>query len=413
MTLTNNNLRMVDRPVWEQLTSTQAATAAGVACVDDGSRYIYWMFSAASFWQYDTWADTWMQLPSPPGGTLAAGSCLRFVREMGGQAANGEVFGSVYAMIASGAAVVFYRYDICTATWSAALSVTNVPAAWGTDGRLHCPEPVLNAYQGSYHNALALNVVTTTAMAEISATTISVSALPLALPIGAVLNFGTVTAPIWAVLTAAAAVAATSITVSPLVVAVPNATSAYWYADMFLFGNAATVVYRYNIASNAWVLTSANSGNPSLATVTAAPGAGLVACWLPGSGDANALDRIILVRGGATRTIYEYSLTGNTFSTVTYYPSTETFTTGSSSGIRVNASGKSSKLVLQQNATGKILEFDRLRVRMDGKCTQNLIAQGAGVVGDKTACLKSPEGIEFLFTAINTGSYYLRTPLFF
>ena len=413
MTLTNNNLRMIDRPVWEQLTSAPLTTAAGVACVDDGSRYIYWLFSAASFYQYDTWADTWMQLPSPPGGTLAAGSCLLYVREMGGQTANGEVFGSVYAMIASGAAVVFYRYDICTATWSAALSVANIPVAWGTDGCLIALEPMLNAYQGSYHNALALNVITTTALAAISATSITVAALPLALPAGAVLNFGTVTAPIWAVLTAAAAAAATSIVVSPLVVAVPNAVSAYWYADLFLFGNAATVMYRYNIASNTWVLTSANSGNPTLAAVTAAPGAGLAVCWLPGSGDANALDRIILLRGSASSAIYEYSLTGNTFSTVTYYPSTETFSTGSSNGIRVNSSGKSSKLVIQQNATGKILEFDRLRSRMDGKCTQNLIAQGLTVIGDKTACLKSPEGIEFLFTAINTGSYYLRTPLFF
>ena len=172
-------------------------------------------------------------------------------------------------------------------------------------------------------------------------------------------------------------------------------------------------MYRYNINANFWFTTSANSGTPALPAVTAAPGAGLAVCWLPGSGDTNALDRIILLRGSASSAIYEYSLTGNTFSTVTYYPSTETFSTGSSNGIRTNAAGKSNKLVIQQNATGKILEFDRLRSRMDGKVTQNIIAQGAGVVGGKTAVMKSPEGIEFLFTAINTGSYYLRTPLFF
>ena len=412
MTVTNNNLRLIDRPIWEQLTTAPASTAAGVACVDDGVRYIYWLFTATSFWQYDTWADTWMQLPNPPGGTLAAGSCLLYVKEQGTQI-NGEVYGSVYALIASGAAVVFYRYDIGTSVWYS-LSSTNIPAAWGTDGALVMPEPVLNGYTATaYHNALALNVITATSTAAISATTIAVSALPLALPVGSVLNFGTLAAPIWAVTTIAATAGVTSLTVSPLVASVPSAAVAYWYADMFLFGNAATVMYRYNINANFWFTTSANSGTPALPAVTAAPGAGLAVCWLPGSGDTNALDRIILLRGSASSAIYEYSLTGNTFSTVTYYPSTETFSTGSSNGIRTNAAGKSNKLVIQQNATGKILEFDRLRSRMDGKVTQNIIAQGAGVVGDKTAVMKSPEGIEFLFTAINTGSYYLRTPLFF
>lgn len=406
MTLVNNNLKMIDRPIWEQLTPAPASTAAAVAIVDDNVRYIYALFSATSFWCHDTWTDTWIQLANPPGGTLAAGSCMRYMRQMGSQI-NGEVFGSVYALIASGSAVVFYRYDIATNTWSSALSVTNIPAAWGTDGRIGCPDPAMNGNAGGYHTGILIPV-TASAQALAGATTISVNALAAALPANAVLNFGTATAPIYAVLTAAAAAAATSITVSPLVATVAASAVAYFYPDIFLVGNNATVAYRYNIASNAWLTTSANSGNPALGAVPGAVGAGCVLCWLPGSGDANALDRLILVRGGATASIYEYSLSTNAWSSLTYYPHTETFTTGSSSGIRVDATGKNTKLLMQKDATGRVLEFDRKRLRMDGRCTQTLIAQGAAVVGDKATLLRSPDGIEFLYTLLNTSTYFVR-----
>jgi hypothetical protein len=413
MPITNNNLKMIDRPVWEQLTNTPANTANGVAMVDDNSRFIYMLFSATAFWRYDTWADTWQQLANPPGGTLAAGSCLRYASGMGGQV-NGEVFGSVYALIASGTAVVFYRYDIATNGWGGALSVVNVPAAFGTDGRLLYPEPALNNWQGGYHGATSLCTVTASAQANAGATTISVNALPLALPIGTVLNFGTTAAPVLAVLTAAAAAAAVSITVAALVATVPSAAVAYWYADIYLLGNNGTVVYRYNIASNAWVLTSSNSGTPAIPAVTGSVAAGCVWAWLPGSGETNALNTLVLVRGGAQANIYEYRLDTNAWSALTFYPQTETFGGGTSSGVMRDALGRPSKLLLQKDATGRVYEFDRKRLRMEPKATQNLIAQGAAVVGDKMAVLRDPSaGIDFMFNVINTGSYFLRSPLFF
>lgn len=413
MAITNNNKPGIDVPMWEQLVNAQVASAAGAAVCDDNDRFIYYLASASSFWRYDCWAHTWQQLASPPGGTLAAGSCLRFVREMGAQV-SGVVYGSVYALIASGSAVVFYRYNIADNTWTAALSVTNVPAAWGTDGRLVCPDPNINGFGGGYHSNVALNTITASAQANAGATSIAVTALPLALPAGAVLNFGTAAAPVWAVLTASAAAAATSITVSPLIAQVNSAAVAYWYADIFLFGNNSTAVYRYNIAGNAWTTTSANSGNPALATVPAAPGAGMTACWLPGSGDANALDRIILVRGGGTSTIYEYSLTGNTWSTVTYYPSTETFAAGSASGIRSDANGKQSSVIIQKDATGRCFELKRGANGnlMTPIVTQYLVSSGAALVGDRMSVLKH-QGIEYCYFIPSTSSYFLRTALFF
>lgn len=408
--MANNNKVLIDRPHWEQLTSAPANSAAASAFVDDNERFAYILFSATSFWAYDTWADTWQQLASPPGGTLAAGSCLRYIKQVGTQL-NGKVYGSIYALLASGSAVTFYRYDIASNTWSAVLAIANIPAAWGTDGRLVCPEPALNAYQGGYHSAAALNTITTTALAAAGATTIAVSALPLALPSGAVLNFGTLAAPVWAVLTAAAAANATSLTVAALIAQVPAAAVAYFYADMFLFGNNATVMYRYNFAGNAWATTNASAA--ALPAVTGSVGAGCVACWLPGSGDANALDRILVVRGGATANIYEYSLSGNSFSTPAWNPATETFTTGTSSAIRRNASGKNAKLLLKKDVTGRIYQFDRAALRLTPLATQNLIGEGAALVGDKAFLIQSADGIEYYYQLLSTSAYFLRTGLFF
>lgn len=411
MAITNNNIPGIDAPVWEQLPNAPAASAAGVAMVDDNERFLYYLISAASFWRFDTWAQAWQQLANPPGGTVAAGSSLRFIRQMGGQV-GGVVYGSVYAFISSGTAVVFYRYDIATNTWSGALSVANVPAVFTIDSRLICPEPALNGYAGGYHSAVALNTITTTAQANAGATSIAVTALPLALPIGAVLNFGTAAAPIWAVLTAAAAAAAVSITVTALVAQVPSASVAYFYGDMFLFGNNAQVVYRYNFASNSWALTSANAANPAIAAVGTNMGAGCVAVWLPGSGDANALDRIILVCGGASSVIREYSLTGNTVAAITYYPSTETFTTGTSSAVRQDDNGKNKRLILQKDATLRFYEFNRATVRMNPICTDTRYASGTALVGDRSSLLRV-QGIELLYHIPSTSSYFSRTGLMF
>jgi len=408
MPIINNNKRMIDRPIWEQLNSGPANTAAGVCIVDDNSRYIYAIYSATSFWRYDTWADTWQQLASPPGGTLAAGSCMRYVAEMGTQY-NGVVYGSIYALIANGTAAVFYRYDIASNTWSAALSVANIPAAWGTDGRMVLPEPFLNGWQGGYHGATSLNTVTLTAAATASATSLAVAALPLALPANAVLNFGTLAAPLWAVLTASAAAGATSLTVSALTSAIASGASAYWYADLYLFGNGAAQMYRYNIASNAWSVTSSNSGTPAFPPVPAILGTGNVAAWLPASGSPNQLNELIVVRGANSSNVYAYNFVSNVWGNVTFKPDTETFTVGTSSGVLADGSGKNAALLLQKDATGRIYRLDLVKGRLDPVATQSLIAQGTAVSGDKMTILKDPEGgIPFVYSLVSTSPFFLR-----
>lgn len=74
MALTNNLRKQVDLPVWEQLRFAPAVSSAlSAACSPDNSnyneefgRYIYYLIAANQFFKYDTWADSYIQLSSPP-----------------------------------------------------------------------------------------------------------------------------------------------------------------------------------------------------------------------------------------------------------------------------------------------------------------------------------------------------------
>ena len=86
-----NTLRkQIDLPVWEVLRPAPANSAAAASsCVADNSnfhvqhgRYIYYLISAAAFWRYDTWTDTYMQLSSPPI-ALSAWTSMKFSGSMG------------------------------------------------------------------------------------------------------------------------------------------------------------------------------------------------------------------------------------------------------------------------------------------------------------------------------------------
>lgn len=132
MAITNNNTPIIDLPCWEVLQNAPLASAAGMVIVTDlrGShRYIYLMVSATSFWRYDTYANTYQQLPSPPGGTLGAGTDMIFDPSRGSS-------GYIWALITSGTgAPTFQYYDIAGNAWTAR-SVTNLGATMGTDSSL-------------------------------------------------------------------------------------------------------------------------------------------------------------------------------------------------------------------------------------------------------------------------------------
>ena len=78
MGVVNNNKYMLDRPMWEQLSFAPANGVAGSCNCDDNRRFIYNYFqistTAAQFWRYDTWADCWQPLATPPTQTGTVGA---------------------------------------------------------------------------------------------------------------------------------------------------------------------------------------------------------------------------------------------------------------------------------------------------------------------------------------------------
>lgn len=459
----------LDRIFFEQVEFAKATGIAGTSIADDGVRFIYAMIAtsatAATFWRYDTWWGGWQQLATPATTTITLGKII--YTEAIGKQLNGQTFGSILSLQANGTAAYWYRYDVATNTWST-LSITNVPAAFGTDAYCVYPGPQANNYEGGYHTN-ALKQITTSAVAASGATSVSVSALPIALLADTVLDFGlaelTLTADadvgsntltvsafprdiaagtvfrskngfrvivrtaytaggttiavypikkdldagqvIWrrikAVLTAGAALSATSVTVSGVMVSLLNGDTGYYYDNIYLIGNNATQMYRYSVSGNAWSTTSANSGTPALPAITGACGAGCAIKWMP----LYYPDRLYIVRGTATANIYYYDMQTNTMATATYYPATETFTTGSMVAAR-SIGGKNASLLVYQNATNKWFEFNPLLADMTPYAESWQFADGTAVVGDRICCMTTPDGIETIFFLQHSSSSLLK-----
>lgn len=473
----NNNKAMLDRPMWEQLTFHPALpqNIGGTNMVDDGERYIYqWIQTSgytAQFWRYDTFTDSYQQLSTPP--VIIGGlSNLTFTKSVGGQL-NGQVHGSIYLFIGNSSTCCFYKYDIATATWSANLGTTNVPATFTGDCYLAYPGVSRNNFETNYHTGVT-RTISLSASASAGATTLSVTATAEQMAMGTALRFGiykitvsatavkgatsltvtgatmdmsagtilktsdgydiclssaslagdttlsikplrkeilagnTIVVEQWAVLTAFATAGATTLTISPLRIGIDSVATptAGYYGNMYLIGNNAAVMYRYNIGANNWNTTSANSGNPAIPSIIGATGVGCALKWLPGYEP----DKLYAIRGGATTQIYVYNLVLNTWSTLTYYPSSETFGIGTMVAAR-DINGKQSTLFIQKDVTMRIYELVPYKNTLEPVLSQWLYPSGPALVGDKSLILTSPDGIDFYYILLPSTNAFLRCAL--
>lgn len=402
----------VHLPCWDQMPAYMPAASAAGACVThDGKRFIYYLISATSFWRVDTWTGAYEKLSNPTGGTVGAGTCITYSSQQG-KIDSGEVYGSIFALITSGTgAPVFNKYDELTDVWSN-LNVTNLPGTFGTDGYLVFPEPEDNNLE-SFHSSV-ITTVTLGADITLGATSVTVTALPKSIPANTILNFGTKAAPLYVHVTTAATASATSLVITASICAVSSGDTALYYDHGYLVGNNATQMYRWQITTSAWSTTSANSGNPVLPAVSGAVGAGCSLRFIPG-GDfvvgINATDQLIIVRGGATAAIYRYDLALNTMNTLTYYPSTETFTTGSSTVVKT-VNDKKSQLYINRNSTQHWFKFDFKKQRKMPVLFEELVTPGAALVGDRS-CVINQSGLDMLYWILPTSSVMLRTALIY
>lgn len=203
---------------------------------------------------------------------------------------------------------------------------------------------------------------------------------------------------------------ATVLTVSAAWTTTPDATSQYSIEgnDDFIYflGNNAVTLYRYSISANTWTTLSPVSAR------AAAPGAGMGGSWIHSVSAADWTSEsaiqngryIYSLRGGATAAMDRYDIAGNTWAAMTNAPATETFTTGT------KYSYNKDRLYIQKDATGRWFYYDFAEGAMQPWSTMTY-AQGAALLGDTAFDVTYKDGateIDFIYMALNTSTVVLR-----
>jgi hypothetical protein len=189
----------------------------------------------------------------------------------------------------------------------------------------------------------------------------------------------------------------------------PDITSVYSIEgnDDFLYymGNNAVTLYRYSITSNTWSTLS------PVAARAAAPTAGMSGHWIYNEtntawNDENAIingRRIYSFRGGALLDYYD--IAANTWvSGLTYAPAQETFAAGS------KYTYINEKIYVQKEATNRWFEFDIAEQNMMGWTTMPVV-QGAAIVGDTCFDATYYDGateIHYVYMLMNTSTIMYR-----
>lgn len=204
---------------------------------------------------------------------------------------------------------------------------------------------------------------------------------------------------------------ATVITTSSAWTTQPDATSTYSIEgnDDFIYyiGNGAVAMYRYSISGNTWSTLSPTAAR------AAAPSTGMSANWVWGVTETDWTTensiingrRIYSFRGGAGAVLDYYDIAANTWvSGVTYTPNAETYTTGTKYAYYGNF------IYIQKDAT---LRWYRLNVatgEVDGWGTINNV-QSTAIVGNTAYIYLYVDGatiIPYVYFIGNTATIHER-----
>ena len=444
-----------------------------------GNDGIVYFGGASAVWQYNADEDAWMQAPnSGIAGTFGAGACgalhavfapagsdrstatagttttlttsLTLARDLGGypirvisgtgvgyqgmivrntMGANGVVTvtpassvafdnttvfqmltGSVWVFNPGAGAVGFSVYDRATNAWTAR-SVTGLPTPFGTDGKLV-------ATGGATSGPGGLGFVNSTATAGAASTLTDTTKT---WPVNGWANSqvrilsGTGAGQIRSI----ASNTSNGLTVSVAWTVTPDATSVYRIEGngnyIYLMGNNAVTMYRYDRSANTWSTLSPTTARG------AAAGAGFSANWIDGIEDEDWTNEtytthygtmvrqagryIYSLRGAGSSALDVYDLAENKWiNDLPYAMRQETFTTGSSA---VDLGGY---IYIQKDSTGRVYRFDVAKNVLK-PFVQNPVPQGTAVVGDKIFMMTYVEGgtkVNYLYALGNTRSELTR-----
>ncbi|MCA3180995.1 MAG: kelch repeat-containing protein [Burkholderiaceae bacterium] len=190
----------------------------------------------------------------------------------------------------------------------------------------------------------------------------------------------------------------------------PDATSQYVIEGnddfLYLLGNNAVTLYRYSISANTWSTLTPGAAR------AAAPGAGMSAHWVhtvnetDWTNESNCLNGRYLFsfQGGATGALHRYDIPANTWVTVTYSPSSETLTTGTKYSLH------DGRLYIQKDVTGRWFAYDFARAEMFPWSVM-LYPQGAAIAGDTAFDVIYEDGatdIFYVYILLNSSNVLLR-----
>ena len=297
------------------------------------------------------------------------------------------------------AAGSFKKYDFATNTWTT-LAITGLPASIGTDGRLISTPAWIDSGFESFATgtATAGTATTLTNSAKAWATNQWTNSQVR-------ISAGTGAGQIRTV----ASNSGNALTVATWTVN-PDATSQYSIEgnDDFIYfiGNNAVTMYRYSIVGNTWTTLS-----PGVAR-GAAPGAGLGGSWIHSVSAAdwtneNAIQNgryIYSMRGGGSAVMDRYDIAGNSWASMAYSPSTETFNTGTKYVYSKD------RIYIQKEATGRWFAYDLAESAMQPWSTATY-TQGTAVLGDTAFDVTYKDGateIDYIYFLLNTSTVLLR-----
>lgn len=203
----------------------------------------------------------------------------------------------------------------------------------------------------------------------------------------------------------------TVLTTSAAWTTAPDATSVYSIEgnDDFIYymGSNAVTLFRYSISGGTW-----STLTPTAARA-ASPGVGMSGHWVWEATDAawtseSAIQNgryIYSFRGAAGAVLDRYDIALNTWANaLTYAPATEVFGAGTKYAYRNN------EIYLQKDATGRWFRYNVVTSEQDGWSTMTY-TQGAAVAGDTSFDVTYTDGateINYVYMVLNTSNVMLR-----
>ena len=300
------------------------------------------------------------------------------------------------------AANIFKYYDYALNTWTA-VTQTNLPATISTDSKLISTPSFLGSDFVSFATGTATAGASTTLTNNTKTWTTNQWSnyqvrITAGTGVGQVRTISSNTG--------------TVLTVSSAWTINPSTDSQYSIEGnddyLYYMGSNAVTMMRYSISANTWTTLSPSSAR------AAAPGAGMSGHWIYGVTDSTWSNEsdikngryLYSFRGTAGAVLDRYDIALNTWvSSLSYAPSTETFTTGT----KYNYDGNNC-IFIQKDATGRWFKFSVPGQSVDGWTTM-LYTQGAAIVGDTCFDVTYTDGateIQYVYMLHNTSTVLLR-----